>query len=85
MSDPYGPHFPPPDFMAPRAAEPKPSLLDRLPAVSVSIPVLAILATVGMLAVVMFQAERPAAHHVDGKPAPATSASVHPTPQHTAS
>ncbi|MBL1073993.1 hypothetical protein JK358_06260 [Nocardia sp. 2] len=90
MSDPYGPSFPPPQFMAPKDQESAPAtnLLSRLPAVpAVSIPVLAILATIGMLAVVMFQAEHPSAQSVDSTPTPATSAAAtpHPTVPHPAS
>ncbi|BAW06796.1 hypothetical protein [Nocardia seriolae] len=67
MSDPYGPTFPPPNFMAPREPEPGPGALDRVrKTVAVTAPVAALVLIVGVLAVVIYRGEHPGDAVSDG-------------------
>ncbi|GAB2530012.1 hypothetical protein [Nocardia heshunensis] len=62
MSDPYGPTFPPPSFMAPQEAAPTPTpgLLTRLRrGAFVVAPVAGLVVMVGVLAVVIYRGEHP--------------------------
>ncbi|MEU0541938.1 hypothetical protein ABZ319_18920 [Nocardia sp. NPDC005978] len=83
MSDPYGPTFPPPGFMAPREpADPESETLrNRLRHTVVLVaPVATLVLMVGLLAAIMWQGDHGGAAHVkDGR---ATTATVAPTAGH---
>ncbi|MGX1809630.1 hypothetical protein ACWIGI_28250 [Nocardia sp. NPDC055321] len=83
MSDPYGPTFPPPGFMAPRepgepASHP---LRERLRRTVVLVaPPATLVLMVGLLAAIMWQGDHGGSAHVkDGR---ATTATVAPTVAH---
>ncbi|MEC3956013.1 hypothetical protein VMT65_23460 [Nocardia sp. CDC153] len=64
MSEPYGPTFPSPAFMAPREPNEKPGVVERVrQGVLVVAPVAALFMMVGVLAVVMYRGEH--SHSVD--------------------
>ncbi|MEC3918495.1 hypothetical protein [Nocardia sp. CDC160] len=60
MSEPYGPTFPPPAFMAPREPDGKPGVVERVRrGVLVVAPVAVLVMVVGVLAVVIYRGEHP--------------------------
>ncbi|MGW4242052.1 hypothetical protein [Nocardia sp. NPDC004722] len=77
MNDPYGPTFPPPAFMAPQEAAPAPGTLARLRhGAFVIAPVAALVAMVGVLAVVLYRGEHPGSADTDPDQRANVSASV---------
>lgn len=88
MSDPYGPTFPPPSFMAPQEAAPTPvpGVLERLRhGAFVVAPVAALVVMVGVLAVVLYRGEHPGSADSDPDRQANISTSVTATPAGRAS